>query len=162
MTEAKSPKSKVLRIVIAFGLVVALVIVSQVYRDEIGFYINPEVSLSLEAGPRSYSEDRSENVRWLLERGTSPNHRIPERRNYAAIHAAAHWGIESSLRLFVEAGADLDQTVVLREEELTPLDLACKFGGPAAVDVLASNGGKRLVSHVVDSEGNPNPPECFD
>lgn len=162
MTEAKKPESKVLRFVIVFGVVVAPVVVSQVYRDEIGFYVAPEVSLSLEAGPRSYSEDRSENVRWLLERGESPNHRIPERGNYAAIHAAAHWGIESSLRLFVEAGADLDQTVVLREEELTPLDLACKFGGPPAVDVLASNGGKRLGSHGVDFEGNPNPPECFD
>jgi len=162
VTEAKKPESKVPLFVISFGIVLVTVIVLQVYRDEIGFYMDPEVSLSLEAGPRSYSEDRSENVRRLLERGTSPNHRIPERRNYAAIHAAAHWGIESSLRLFVETGADLNQTVVLREEELTPLDLACKFGGPAAVDVLASNGGKRLVSHVVDFEGNSNPPQCFD
>ena len=162
MTKAKKEVNKVLQFVISFGIVVVTVVVSQVYRDEIGFYMDPEVSLSLEAGPRSYSEDRSENVRWLLERGTSPNHRILERGNYAAIHAAAHWGIESSLRLFVEAGADLDQTIVRRDEVLTPLDLACKFGGPAAVDVLASSGGKRLVSHVVDFEGNPNPLECYD
>ena len=162
MTEAKKPESMVLRLVISFGFVVVAIVVSQMYQDEVGFYLDPVASLTLEAGSKSYSEDRSENVRWLLERGTSPNQRIPTRGNYAAIHAAAHWGIESSLLLFVEAGADLDQTVVLREEELTPLDLACKFGGPAAVDVLASNGGKRLVSHVVDFEGNPNPPECFD
>jgi hypothetical protein len=162
VTEAKKPDNKMVRSVVSIGIGVVVFVVSQVYRDEIGFYIDPELSLSLEAGPRSYSEDRSENVRWLLERGTSPNHRIPERGNYAAIHAAAHWGTDSSLRLFVEAGADLNQTVKLRGEELTPLDLACKYGGPAAVDVLASNGGKRLISHVADSEGKPNPLECFD
>ncbi len=162
MTEETKPDGRIRRVVISVGIALATFVVVQTYRDEIGLYLRPELSLSLEAGPKSYSEDRSENVRWLLERGVSPNHRIPERRNYAAIHAAAHWGIESSLQLFVEAGADLNQTVVLREEKLTPLDLACKFGGPAAASVLASNGGKRLNSHVVDSEGKPNPPECFD
>ncbi|MGB5336195.1 MAG: hypothetical protein WBN07_11300 [Woeseiaceae bacterium] len=162
MTEAKNSGTKVLPFALSLGVVVTTVVVLQAYREEIRFYLDPVGSLTLEAGSRSYSEDRSDNVRWLLERGASPNERIPGRRNYAAIHAAAHWGIESSLRLFVEAGADLDQTVVVGGEELTPLDLACKFGGPAAANVLASNGGKRLLSQVVDFEGNPNPNECFD
>ena len=125
MKEETKHDGKVRRVVISVGISLALVVVSQIYRDEIGFYLRPELSLSLEAGPRSYSENRGENVRWLLERGISPNHRIPERRNYAPIHEAGHWGIESSLQLFVEAGAGLNQ-------------------------------------HVVNLEGKPNPPECFD
>ena len=162
MSKTTGLKKKAVRSAVGAGVILLAGIVPMVFREEIGLYLRPELSLSLEAGPRSYSEDRSENIRWLLERGVSPNLRIPERRNYAAIHAAAHWGIESSLRLFVEAGADLNQTVVLREETLAPLDLACKFGGPAAVSVLASNGGKRLLSHTEDSEGRPNFSECFD
>ena len=146
------------RIVVAL----AVALVAPFFLTEpFAYLVSPSDSLYVEAGWKSYREDRSRRIKFLLWYGADPNKIVDERRNYAAIHTAVHWGAVSSLRQLIDAGADVNLESG-HERKRMPLDIGCWYGGAEVIEVLLQSSAKRLGSYPTNSDGVENPTECYD
>lgn len=124
------------------------------------YLTSPDKALFTESGWRSYSDDRSTRIDFLLWYGADPNAFVD--RSYTSFHTAVHWGSVSALKQLLDAGADVNKPTA--DGSSLPLDIACVFssGKSEVVDLLVEHGARRLESHSQDSEGAANPPACFD
>ena len=124
------------------------------------YLTSPDKALFTESGWRSYSDDRSTRIDFLLWYGADPNAFVD--RSYTSFHTAVHWGSVSALRQLLDAGADVNKPTA--DGSRLPLDIACVFssGKTEVIDLLVERGAKRRQSHSQDWEGVANPSACFD
>ncbi|QDH70762.1 ankyrin repeat domain-containing protein [Marilutibacter alkalisoli] len=148
------------RHVLFTALSLAFAILFQLYLAEpLAYWLRPTKHLFNEAGWKSFSEDRTEKVAFLLRHGADPNEIVL--RDHAAIHAAAHWGSVTAMEQLISAGADVNLPTTSEVNPETPLDLACRFG-PETVDLLVRHGATRLGSYKHTYEGAQAHPACSD
>jgi len=130
--------------------------------DPIGYLISPNRHLYLESGWKSYSEDRSARIRFLLWYGANPNAYVE--RGYSSLHTAAHWESLKSVRQLLDAGADVNLPTDSGGTAVLPLDIACTFSQDNfdVIQLISDRGGKRFYSHPTNLKGETNPVGCFD
>ncbi|KAA8893327.1 hypothetical protein FN846DRAFT_766279, partial [Sphaerosporella brunnea] len=79
---------------------------------------------------------RPEISRLLIRHGAKPNPPCAERSTYTPLHVAAIWGFEEVAEVLLDAGADLEASVL----SITPLYAATLFEKLAVVRVLLERG----------------------